>query len=133
MNPLIGTKISCRTLCKIVIDPTYKSPPYVCNPRFITIVIALSVAAIINGDTPNASIEPRIFTSGFKSEIRRWICDFAEIRKRSTQTALNACEITVAVAAPTTPISRTKMKTGSRIMLTIAPINTEIIAVLAYP
>ena len=45
----------------------------------------------------------------------------------------NAWEITVARAAPRTPMWNPKIKTGSRIMLEIAPINTESIPVFANP
>ena len=42
-------------------------------------------------------------------------------------------EITVARAAPRTPMWNPKIKTGSRIMLEIAPISTESIPVFANP
>ena len=41
--------------------------------------------------------------------------------------------ITVATAAPLTPMSKTKIKTGSRIIFATAPITIESIAVPAKP
>ena len=41
--------------------------------------------------------------------------------------------MTVAIAAPATPISRTKMKIGSRMMFVTAPIRTESMPFLLKP
>ena len=49
------------------------------------------------------------------------------VRKRSTHAAERNCEMTVASAAPCTPMFRTKINTGSRAMLTTAPSSTVII------
>ena len=54
-------------------------------------------------------------------------------RKRNTYTQLQSWEITVAAAAPTTPISSTNMNTGSSTMFTTAPSMTEIMPFLAKP
>ena len=54
-------------------------------------------------------------------------------RKHSTYTQLQSWEITVARAAPTTPISSTNMNTGSSTMFTTAPSMTEIMPFLAKP
>ena len=54
-------------------------------------------------------------------------------RKSITHTQEIAWEITVAKAAPCTPILNTKMKSGSRIILEIAPITTVSIPIFAKP
>ena len=56
-----------------------------------------------------------------------------EKRKVSTQAALQACESTVPKAAPFTPILNPKMKIGSRIIFSKAPIRTENIAMAGRP
>ena len=54
-------------------------------------------------------------------------------RKESTQIQESAWEITVARAAPRTPMWKPKMNTGSRMMLATAPMRTESIPVFAKP
>ena len=88
----------------MVIEPTYRSPPYVCSPWFMTMVMALSVADIINGEMPSAMTEPKIAKSGFIVRRERRMPDFFEVRNRRTHAALNAWERTVASAAPETPM-----------------------------
>ena len=41
--------------------------------------------------------------------------------------------MTVAIAAPLIPISRTKIKIGSRIIFATAPTVTDSIPIMAYP
>ena len=47
--------------------------------------------------------------------------------------ALQACEITVAKAAPFTPMSSQKIKIGSRMIFRKAPISTEPMAIAGRP
>ena len=54
-------------------------------------------------------------------------------RNSTTNRALAAWEITVAMAAPCTPRSNAKMNTGSRRMLRAAPSITEAMPTLAKP
>lgn len=58
---------------------------------------------------------------------------FRPVRNFSTHTAEQPWAITVASAAPRTPMSRAKMKTGSSTMLTTAPRPTVIIPVRPKP
>ena len=58
---------------------------------------------------------------------------FFEKRNDSTQAALQACEMTVAIAAPFTPMSRPKISSGSRTMLRNAPITIESMAIPGLP
>ena len=53
--------------------------------------------------------------------------------KATTKAALAAWEITVAMAAPRTPMSKTKMNSGSRAMFSAAPNITDAIPILANP
>ena len=55
------------------------------------------------------------------------------VRNLSTHTAEQPCAITVASAAPWTPISSTKMNTGSRTIFTTAPSPTVIMPISAKP
>ena len=55
------------------------------------------------------------------------------VRKRNVHRADAAWEITVAMAAPRTPIPKTKMKIGSRMRFRIAPIRTVIMPVRPNP
>ena len=54
-------------------------------------------------------------------------------KKATTKAALAAWEITVAMAAPRTPMSKTKMNSGSRAMFSAAPNITDAIPILANP
>ena len=54
-------------------------------------------------------------------------------RNHSTKAQEAIWEITVAMAAPLTPMPSTKINTGSRAMLAAAPMITENIPVLANP
>ena len=54
-------------------------------------------------------------------------------RKRSAQTALTACDMTVAHAAPRTPMPRTKIKMGSSTMFVTAPMTTVIMLIFEKP
>ena len=64
---------------------------------------------------------------------RRRSAVFFPSRKTTTQTHDSPCEITVASAAPRTPMPSAKMKIGSRTMLAAAPMSTVSIPVTAKP
>ena len=124
---------NCMTLVMIVIAPTAISPPYLSSEVLKHTDMMLSVNCMIKGDTPSP-IHGRIMSADsfrYPLRIRRKL--FPEVRKRSTHTKDTACDKIVARAAPFTPISKPKMRMGSRIMLHTAPIATVSIPVLAYP
>ena len=84
--------------------PTAVSPPYVCSDALKHTAIMLSVACIMKGDKPSR-MHGRI-TEALSFMLfgrRRMTARFPE-RKDSTQKQDTACEITVATAAPRTPI-----------------------------
>ena len=93
----------------------------------------LSVDCMIKGETPSAAMEPT--SAGvrrrFSLRMRRWV--FLPSRNQTIHTALTACEMMVASAAPRTPMFSTKMKMGSSTILLTAPISTLSMAVVAKP
>ena len=133
VNPVSGAENSCSTLCMMVMEPTYRSPPYRCMPLFNTMVTRLSVELMIKGEIPSEKVCPMILGSGFKFFISRRMEDFPLTRKPTFHAALMAWEITVAMAAPRTPQPNTKIKIGSRTILITAPITMESMAVLGFP
>ena len=88
---------------------------------------------MINVATPSArqgriilEVRPRFFFIILRNV-------FFPHRKLTTQMQESACEMIVARAAPLTSISSPKMKIGSRMILSTAPISTESIPVFANP
>ena len=89
--------------------------------------------AMMKGDTPKANMALTVFQLslicfGFSRKEAR-----SEQRKASTHAALKACDMMVAHAAPFTPISKTKMNSGSSRIFRTAPIMTESIAMVGRP
>ena len=130
---MIGRVKNCIMLDRIVIAPTARSPPYFCRDILKQMFNRLSVLCIINGDTPRATTGRRM-----SLRIRMYflrICKMLrwDVRNLSTHKHEMAWERMVAQAAPATPILKTKMNIGSRIILITAPIMTVIILVFAKP
>ena len=93
----------------------------------------LSVAIITKVETPSPRQGPMTFpTSGMFFTLRRSLVRLP-VKKRSTHTAPTAWLMTVAVAAPRTPILRAKIRMGSRMMLHTAPITVVIMLNVAKP
>ena len=67
-------------------------------------LMRLSVARIIKGETPSAMILPITGQSGFKASFLIVREDLLLTRKPTVQSALSSWEITVALAAPFTPM-----------------------------
>ena len=95
--------------------------------------ITLSLICIINGARPRAIQGRTIIGSIFRLFLRIFKIVLFPKRNESTQIQAIACEMTVATAAPFTPISKTNMRIGSRTMFTTAPMRTDIILVLVAP
>ena len=74
-------------LLNIVMAPTATSPPYFDKEALKQILMALSVALIINGETPRARIGSNIFFSILKYVFLIWRIDFFPVRNFNTQTA----------------------------------------------
>ena len=117
----------------MVITPTYRSPPYAWSVALHTTCTRLLVRFMKKPDRPRATMDfPRPAPSArFRRRSRRMA--FRPVRNFSTHTAEQPWAITVASAAPRTPMSRAKMKTGSSTMLTTAPRPTVIIPVRPKP
>ena len=81
-------------------------------------------------DIPRARISFKYSSAGLIAARRNRSSAFFPVRNRSTQSAEMPCEITVASAAPFTPMSSAKIKMGSKRMFRIAPIKTVSIPVL---
>ena len=91
--------------------------------------MALSVTDIMNGESPSSNILPA--TRGESANIDGLKCnsDFLRMKKAATHTADTPCEMTVASAAPLTPMLNVKMKRGSSAMFKTAPMATVAIDV----
>ena len=98
-----------------------------------TTVTRLSVDCIIKGATPRAAMLPTTAPSRRILRGRMRSPDRLEHRKPTTQQALTPWEMTVAVAAPRTPIPKPKINSGSKAMFSTAPISTEHMATRACP
>ena len=84
---------------------------------------------MIKGDIPREKMLTSMPLSRRRNFLLIFREDFSLSRKPVTHAALSACEITVATAAPFTPIPRPKIKMGSRMIFATAPISTDSIAV----
>ena len=93
----------------------------------------LSVDCITNGESPSAIHGNTIFASTCRFSRFKYQRVFFPVRNVITHTADTACEITVASAAPRTPMPSAKMKIGSRTMFAAAPMSTVYIPTLAKP
>ena len=93
----------------------------------------LSVDCIMKGETPRASTGAS--TPQRRRKYRRWMRSWVRFptRKRTTHTADTAWAMTVARAAPCTPMPKPKMNTGSSTMLMTAPMITVAMAVVEKP
>src|SRR5574344_1262102 len=107
--------------------------PYNCIPELYTISTKDSVAYIMNGDNPNPKVMPIslkfnfIFARDSLNEL------FLEHRNAITHTADIPWLITVAIAAPFTPMLNPYMKIGSRMMFATQPMRTVSMLVTVNP
>ena len=88
---------------------------------------------MIKGETPSPSTGSSTFQRTAMHRGRIFKVVRLPQRNSSTHTAETAWLNTVAMAAPRTPMPKTKMKTGSRRMFSAAPIITVSMLVLAKP
>ena len=117
----------------IVIAPTATSPPKRERLLLKLIFRILSVLSITNVEIPNARQGNITGASSFISDSVSFSMVFLPRRKLSTHTALTAWLMTVAMAAPCTPIFRPKIRIGSRIILHTAPTTVVIMLNFAKP
>ena len=108
----------------MVIAPTARSPPYLSSEELKHMFSRLSVDCIMNGASPSARQGPIILMSRRRhSRLMRSVVRLP-VRKRSIHIVDTHCEMTVASAAPRTPMFSPNMNTGSSIMFMTAPITT---------
>ena len=84
-------------------------------------------------EVPRAIILFTLLSCKWKDSFFSFRIAFWPVRNLSTQQADKTWEMTVAIAAPLTPIFSLKMKIGSRIMLASAPRITVIIPIRPKP
>ena len=119
----------------IVITDMYTSPPVTDSTLLQQTVTKLLVSCIIKPAVPRLIIflqYPMHPDNSFFFKSRTFNSAFL-CKKAITNKAEKICEITVAIAAPQTPICNTKIKTGSSRIFNTAPTVTEHIPATAYP
>ena len=131
--PCRGKVISWLQEDMIVMAPTATSPPKRDRLLLKLIFSMLSVLSMTNVEIPRARQGKITRGSIFISAGVSLSIVLEPLRKQSTHTALTAWLMTVATAAPCTPISQTKISMGSRIILQTAPTTVVIMLNLANP
>ena len=107
------------------------APPYCCRTVLSAMISTLSPAMMIKGQKPKVSTRRMILAEYPPKLILTWTRSLN--KNHSTNAQEQACEMTVAMAAPLTPMLNRKMKMGSRMMFITAPMMVESIASLAKP
>ena len=124
---------NCMTLDRMVMAPTARSPPYFSREALKHTEMTLSLACMMNAAVPRATqgriSRGRMGRAAFSSRSRV----FFPRRKEITHTQEMPWDSTVARAAPRTPMSRTKMNSGSSRMLATAPMSTVFMPTWAKP
>ena len=119
---------------RIVMEPTARSPPNRDRLELKLILRILSVETITNAEIPKPRTGPITFPFNFIAFKRSFkILFFPLVRNHRTKAALTYWLITVAMAAPATPKSNTKMKMGSKTIFVTAPSIVVIIEKLLNP
>ena len=133
----MGSETTSRRELRAVMMPMYISASMTPLTLFKVALQAICTAPleafITNPVVPSAKMLFKMRASGLKLLLRSFKEVFLPQRKSSTHTQETACEMTVAIAAPATPMSNTKMKRGSSAMLTTAPAATITMPYLVYP
>lgn len=124
---------NCMMLVSTVMEPTARSLPYFRSEVLKHTAIRLSVLCMMKGDSPSARQGRNTAGTGRRYFRRRRHLVLGPVRNRRTHRAETAWERMVARAAPRTPISRPKMKMGSRIVLRIAPSSTVFMLTVVKP
>ena len=98
-----------------------------------TTCTALLVVDMMKPERPRAQISPTSFQRTRMEDGRRRSSAFLPQRNATAHSAERNCEITVASAAPCTPMPSAKINTGSRMIFTTAPSSTVIMPMLPKP
>ena len=133
--PPRGMVTTSMKLWTMVLQVTRASPspgpPYCWSTAFMAMIITLSMAMMTKGVKPMARTRP-MTRRLYRPKVMGTGARFPS-RKATTKAALAAWLITVAMAAPRTPMSKVKMNRGSRTMFRAAPSITEAMPTLAKP
>ena len=97
------------------------------------IEIMLSLACITNTERPSAMHGGMSFRPVSRVSFLSLSTVFLPRRNARTHTQDTACDITVATAAPLTPMLSAKINRGSSTMFNTAPMSTVYMPVLAKP
>ena len=116
-----------------VMTATNRSPPCCESIALHATCTALDVKPMIKPEMPSEVILPMSFACGRMRFNSKRNSVRLPSRKRTTHTAETSCESTVASAAPCTPMSNTKISSGSSAMFTTAPITTVSMPRFAKP
>ena len=130
--PSMGMVMRERNACTTVATVTHMSPsapPCFCKTALRTMIIMLSVAAMKKGESPILTIFIMVLPLYPPKERRTLV--LGSSRKTITNSAESPWESTVAAAAPVTPMSNVKMKSGSKAMFATAPMQVVAMAVPA--
>ena len=111
----------------------YKSPPCIDRLALPAIWTALLVMDMVKPESPSARILPTRFLPNTNCFGDSRIIVFLPVRKVNVHKAAINCEMTVARAAPRTPMPSKKIKTGSNSRLQTAPMETVSMPVFAKP
>ena len=109
------------------------SPPYLSREELKHTEMTLSLACITKLAAPSATQGSTSFAPGKRFSARSVSIVFLPRRKASTHTQDRHWDITVASAAPRTPMPRAKMNTGSSTIFVTAPMSTVYMPTLAKP
>ena len=126
MMALSGVSTIWRTLDRMVMTETYRSPPVAARTLLQQIVTTLLVSCMMKPAVPKLRISRRQakLAASARGGRRRRRYSALVHRKNSTNAAERTWESTVATAAPATPMPSAKMKIGSRTRFAAAPITT---------
>ena len=121
-----GVSTICRTLDRMVITDTYRSPPVAASTLLQLMVTRLLVSCIMKPAVPRLTMSRIRASPASRSRkgSRRTRYSARRCRKPSRNTADKTWDSTVAAAAPATPMPKAKMKRGSSTRLATAPITT---------
>ena len=134
----MGWKTISRTEVMAVMAATYRSPVPEGAPQLWSWALPMAwtrllVTEKVKPVRPRPHTRRKMGPSSPRLPRSRRRMARRPVRKASTQAAEQTWAITVASAAPRTPMPRTKIKRGSRIRLITAPSSVVIMPVLPKP
>ena len=129
----MGVETTSRTELRMVITPTYRSPPKACRVELQATCTMELVMAMTKLEKPRQRICHTSLGFSFMAGRSMRMRAFFPRRKETAHTAERNWERMVARAAPCTPMPNTKIKMGSSTMLVTAPMSTVIMPLRPKP